>query len=215
MKKYSKDEAASLVVNCALQYQKELVNKSLVFLCLNRSNRVIPFEVSFREKNFMHLTGLKPVKFIDSNSGQHILSAPEFYNKCISKTITTSMFEFANDGTTDLKLEILPRVICKNLSANMIGNYDTYSPKLQTDKLVGKQSGIVGFVLDEDENKYLPNTLLNADIRDYSKSTLRIIATFRKNITDDKYQELTYKAKKVEWEKLKFPEQYEYLATLL
>ena len=74
----------------------------------------------------------------------------------------------------------------------------------------------MGFVeKDETPNVFIPNTVLKSDIRNYSKSTLRIIATFRKNITDDKYQELTYKANKVEWEKLKFPEQYEYLVTLL
>lgn len=139
-----------------------------------------------------------------------------FYERCTNQKLSLADFEFDEDKFAFLKLEALPIMVSKNLSAKMIGDYDTYNPKLKTDKLAGNVNAIMGFVeKDETPNVFIPNTVLKSDIRNYSKSTLRIIATFRKNITDDKYQELTYKANKVEWEKLKFPEQYEYLVTLL
>lgn len=58
-------------------------------------------------------------------------------------------------------------------------------------------------------NGYLPNTLLKGDIRQLTNNNLRIIATFRKDLQDIEYQEITYLAKKVEWSNLIFPDQYE------
>ncbi|MGN1419735.1 MAG: PBECR4 domain-containing protein [Acutalibacteraceae bacterium] len=212
---YSKRGAAAIVINSAMQYKSELLNRTLLFVSTDKHKNIRTFEVTFRERNYMHLTGLVPVEFIDHNGESHILSANEFFNKCITKTLQTNQFEFHKDGTTQLKLTVLPKMICKNLSATMIGDYDTFTPKLKTDKLVGKTSGIMGFTKDNIEHKFLPNTLLNADIRDLSTSTLRIIATFRKNATDEEYKELTYKAKKVEWDRIKFPEEIEYLKSFV
>ena len=212
---YSKKEAASIAVKCAIQYKDELLNRSLLFVCTDKHLKVYTFEASFRERNYMHLTGLVPIKFTDNNGEKHILSASEFFNKCITKTISPEHFDFHKDGTTQLKLAVLPKMICKNLSATMIGDYTSFNPKLKTDKLVGKTSGVLGFVQDSIENKFLPNTLLNADIRDLAEPTLRIIATFRKNETDEYYNELTYKAKNAELDKIKLPDNLKYLCTLI
>lgn len=212
---YSKKDAASIVIKGAIQYKEELLNKTLLFICTDKHKKVQTFEVTFRERNYMHLTGLVPINFIDHNNENHILSAKEFFNKCITKTLKTNQFDFNKDGTTHLKLCVLPIMISKNLSATMIGDYDTYTPKLKTDKMIGKMNGIMGFMKDKVENKFLPNTLLNADIRDLSKKPLRIIATFRKNENEIQYKEITYKAKKVEWDKITFPEEIVYLKPLI
>lgn len=208
---YTKKEAASIAIKGALQYKEELLNKTLLFICTDKHKKVHTFEVTFRERNYMHLTGLKPIEFVDNKGELHILTALEFFNKCITKTLKVEQFEFNEDGTTPLKLDVLLRMMCKNLSATMIGDYDTYAPKLKTDKLVGKVNGVMGFMVDKTENKFLPNTLLKADIRDLSKSTLQIVATFRKSETDEHYDEITYKAKNVEWNKIKLPIDIEYL----
>ncbi len=215
MAKYSKADAASIAIKCAAQYKSELANKTLLFLCQDKHKRILSFEFSFRERNYMHLTGLIPVEYIDNKNNKHILSAVEFYNKCISKTLQTNQFEFYKDGNTQLKLEVLPKMICKNLSAKMIGDYNTFTPKLQTDKLVGKIDGIMGFDLDKNENRYLPNTLLKADIRNLSTSTVRIIATFRKPINASSYQEITYKVNNIAWQNITLPENLNYLSDLL
>lgn len=212
---YSKKDAASIAIKGALQYKNELLNRTLLFICTDKHRNVRTFEVTFRERNYMHLTGLIPIKFIDHNGKKHILTAPEFFNKCITKTLSPNQFRFHTDGTTQLKLAVLPKMICKNLSAQMIGDYDTYTPKLKTDKLVGKMNGVMGFMMDDIEGKFLPNTLLNANISDLSKSTLRIVATFRKHETDELYEEITYKAKSVEWDRIKLPKEIEYLSSLI
>lgn len=63
---------------------------------------------------------------------------------------------------------------------------------------------------------HIPNTILNKDIRlctNYPQD--RIIAAFRKRREDVKYSEIVYIAKKVDWHKLKFPEEYTYLYNLI
>ena len=205
MKEFTKKEAVSIIVSSAKKYKNELEGRNLLFLCIDKHNKVFVQEVSFDDNNFLHLTGVNTS-----------LSPVMFYERCTNQKLSLADFEFDEDKFAFLKLEALPIMVSKNLSAKMIGDYDTYNPKLKTDKLAGNVNAIMGFVeKDETPNVFIPNTVLKSDIRNYSKSTLRIIATFRKNITEDKYQELTYKANKVEWEKLKFPEQYEYLVTLL
>lgn len=45
-------------------------------------------------------------------------------------------------------------------------------------------------------DEYAPNTLLNIDIRKYTSHPLKILAMFRKAISDTTYTECVYKAKK-------------------
>lgn len=213
----TKTQAASLVVKYSQSYKNELNNKNLLFLCLDKHKNPVFYEFSFRERNYMHLTGLVPVVFRDINGALHKLTANEFYDKCISGTLTDVQFEFKKDGTTPLKLTLLPQILTKNLSAKMIGNYDKYTPLLQTDKLVGKIDGVIGFEVDAKEGIYLPNTLLKANIKDLTNNTNRIIAAFRKDKNAEKYEELTYTAKNIEWDKVKsrLPKEYIYLKKLL
>ena len=41
---------------------------------------------------------------------------------------------------------------------------------------------------------------------------VRVIAVYRKRIADRKYEELTYKAKKIDLSKIKYPDTYSYLS---
>ncbi len=82
--------------------------------------------------NFLHLTGLKVKKhkynadgIENTNDSDDTISAKEFYEKCLAHRLSASDFEFARDGTTPLKLDVLPRLISKNLSATMIGDYNS------------------------------------------------------------------------------------------
>ena len=93
----------------------------------------------------------------------------------------------------------------------MIGDYNARRPALFTEKLVGGIRACVGFVYDRSRKCYVPNTVLNIDMRDNITNRLRIIATYRKNRKDDQYYEVVYKAKKIDWTKIKFPKEYEYL----
>ena len=72
-------------------------------------------------------------------------------------------FEFAKDGTTQLKLEVMPRLISKNLSATMICDYNSRNPKLVTDKLAGSTAACMEFVTTGPADRYVPNTVLKPE----------------------------------------------------
>lgn len=202
------EDAIKVVVKCAEQYEAELNKKSLLFFCTDKHKRVSTFEVSFHSWNYLHLTGLKAATDSDPNNP---LTAKRFYERCLNHSLSPTDIQFSEDGTTELKLDVLPRIICKNLKANSIGDFNQQGLRLFTEKLVGGQTACLGFTKELQANSYLPNTLLKGDIRQFTNNNLRIIATFRKDLQDFEYQEITYLAKNVKWDALTFPDQYESL----
>ena len=114
-------------------------------------------------------------------------------------------FWFSGDGTTTLKLQVLPFVLAKNLNANSFGNFGGNSIRLYTEKLAGGVKGCIGVVKDALPEHGVPNPLLNEDIRKISKNQMRIIDIYRKNISEEESREIVYKAKKIEWYKIVYP----------
>ena len=170
-------------------------------------------ELTFDASNFLHLTGLQPLETTDASGKLHKLTPAEFYNKCLDGKLRLQDFDFAADGTTPLKLDVLPSVINSNLSAKMIGDYNSANPKLFTEKLVGNVNACVGFVSTLPSGRYVPNTLLKVDIRTYAPNRARIVAIFRKNKMDVGYSEITYKAKNVDWSIIEYPTEFSYLSS--
>ena len=205
---YTKQDAIRIVTSCAEQYDINLTNKNLLILCMDKHKKVSYIEVSFEASNFLHLTGLK----LSMKSENEKMSALDFYERCLSHRLSPNDFEFATDGTSFLKLDVLPNIITKNLSASMIGDYNSCNPKLYTNKLVGGVTACIGFL--DAENKYVPNTVLKTDIRDLVSQTLRIIAIYRKDKFAEKYDEITYKQSKIDWDDVKYPNELLYLKDL-
>ena len=56
-----------------------------------------------------------------------------------------------------LKLDILPYVMNKSLSAGMIGDYNSANPKLYTEKLIGSVKACVEFV--SSNQRYVPTLM--------------------------------------------------------
>lgn len=210
MGKYTKEQAVSVIVKCAVLYQEHLANHNLLFLCMDKHRHLSVFEISFDGSNFLHLTGVK----INRNGPSPVAGAKDFYDRCLNHRLSVRDFEFAKDGTTALKLDVLPQMMSKNISATMIGDYNTRSPKLLTEKLAGNVRACMGFVSVKSSVRYVPNTLLKTDIRQNTSGTLRIIATYRKKMDQPLYRELTYAAKDIDLLSLNFPKEYEYLKTL-
>lgn len=209
MKKYSKAEAIKIVVSCAQAYSTELLNRSLLFVCQDKHKHISFIEFFFYDRNFLHLTGLKlKKKATEEAGGGDMQSAGDFFANCLAHRISPEDFEFAPDGTTALKLGILPFLVTKNLSANIVGNFSSLRPKLYTEKLAGGNKGCMGFCIDAITSNYVPNTVLNEDIRDNVDEWARVIAVYRKENSQEKYTEITYLAKKVDWDSIIFPERY-------
>lgn len=216
----TKKEALAVVFSCAADYKENLVNHSLLFLCQNKYKQTYCLEVTFDISNFQHLTGFKTEKIVPEGVAQNDtigkksakkMSAAHFFDLCIAKRLSENDFEFAEDGTTPLKMKILPHVVTKNLSANMVGEYNGWQPKLYTERVAGSVKGCVGFVRDRNVGRYVPNTLLEGDIREKTARPDRILVTYRKAHDEDKYSEIVYAAKKVEWDKVNLPAEYSYL----
>lgn len=199
----TKKEALSIVFLCASEYKKNLLNRSLLFVCANKHKNIYCLEVTCDASNFQHMTGFK--------TNELKISPSHFFTLCIDKRLTESDFEFSNDGTTPLKMQVLPNVVKRNLSANMIGDYNKLQPKLYTEKLAGGVKACVGFVRNNGIGRYVPNTVLAGDMRKKVNQQDRIILTYRKKRSDNRYSEIVYKAKKVDWSNINLPEQYKYL----
>ena len=207
MKKYIKTEAIAIVVKCAQIYKNELDGKTLLFICTDKHKNIVPVEFSFYGNNYMHLTGLKPPK----RSKDAALFANDFYRKCLEHKLSAEDFDFSEDGTTQMKLEVLPTIIAKHLQAKMIGDYDSAKPRLYTEKIAGSTNACMGFIFDEKLQQYVPNTVVKEDIRDLTCGTLRVIATYRKAIHATRYEERTYIAKKIGLSTVDFPADFAYL----
>ena len=134
----TKREALSVVYQCAHKYKSELMNHSLLFICTDKHKHTYAIEVTFDASNFLHLTGFQ--------TREQGISAGDFFRRCIDRRLSENDFDFAADGTTPLKLDVLPKLVSKNLSANMIGDYNGLQPKLYTEKLAGNVVGCMGFI---------------------------------------------------------------------
>ena len=181
-----KKEAIKIIVQCAKQYQKSLLNQNVMFVYYEKKyNKYCFFEATFLASNFCHLTG------VICNAG---LAPNDFFEKCIQHRLSPEDFEMRKDGTTKLKLDVLPSVIQIHKVSNMTGDYDKTGIQLYTEKLAGNIKGCMGFV--RSGNYFVPNTLLNQDIRDVTRRPQhRIVAAFSKGIKDKEYVTLCYIAK--------------------
>ncbi|MCD7822486.1 MAG: PBECR4 domain-containing protein [Oscillospiraceae bacterium] len=206
---YSKKNAIDIVVSCAEKYQDELNNRNLLFVCMDKHKQLSYIEVTFHDYSYMHMTGLRPAK--DNRSDSMSFSAAEFYERCLAHRLSPDDFEFSDKGTTTMKLDILPYIINKSLMANMVGDFSSMRPKLYTEKLAGGTKACVGFVKDEESGEYIPNTVLKEDIRNNVSDYVRVIVTYRKKISEEKYSEIVYFARKADWSKVVFSEEYSYL----
>lgn len=137
----------------------------------------------FLANNFKHLTGIKCKK---------TKSSIEFYKQCLNNKLSYKDIEVKLNGTTRLKLEILPQLVNIGRNAKLVANYDNSKINLYTEKIIGNVRCCIGFI--KKEKYYLPNTIIKQDIREIAeKNTInRIVVILEKNIKDKKYKSITY-----------------------
>lgn len=188
----NKTEALKIILETAQYYHENLENQRLLFI-YEKDKKLSHMEAIFISRNFLHLTGVKILN-------KKIKSSLMFYNLCLKNKLKISDFEFSKDGTTIMKLKILNNIIKISKSAKMIGDY-TYSKKyLNTQKLVGNIFGAIGFI--EKDGYYIPNTLLNEDIRTITLSRGKILAILKRDRNKYKYKKIIYIAKNIRMEQL-------------
>ena len=200
-KKFTKKEAVSIAISASRAYRDNFVGRRVLFLMTDKHRHVFSLEVGFDASNFHHLTGL----VLTDKSLSHL----DFYNHCISGRLKESDIGFAANGTTHQKLFVLPFVFRNaSLSASMMGSYNQSHPLLYTEKLVGGVKWALGFRDVTGHGDYVPDTLLEGDIRDQVRESFRIIATYTKTAEEPRFTHCVYKAKKVEYDRLIYPEDW-------
>jgi hypothetical protein len=197
----TKTDALRIVFSAVRVYTDNLLGRSLLFVCKRKSDgEIYYFEASFDASNFKHLTG-----FVSSISPGH------FYDMCMDRRLSEKDFEFDPNGTTPLKLAVLPRIVRKDLSARMIGDFNKSMPKLFTEKIAGGVSGCIGFIKTGNSGRYVPNTLLNEDIRRVTTDADKVLLIYRKYRKDPFYSERVYSAKDVDWSTMHLQGCFSYL----
>ena len=73
----------------------------------------------------------------------------------------------------------------------------------------------MGFRTDAVTGNYVPDTVLNEDIRNYTRKQVRVIAVLRTTPNSILFDEITYVAKDIDLTAIIFPERYQYLADII
>lgn len=166
---------------CAKLYDKNLSNRSVLFV-YGDFNNVKQIECVFKPNNYYHLSGV-------------VSSLPPvlFYERCLNNRLTYK--DFAPDlyGCYELKLSVLPQLMEIHKRAKMVSDFADNHIALQTDKLVGSVTAVLGF--KNVHGTYFPNTSMKSDIRDESQGKAeRLLCAYRKRISDKSYSEICYVA---------------------
>jgi len=177
----TKSQARRIIHNCAIAYRDSLVNRNVLFIA-ERDDILDYFEALFLASNYQHLTGV-----VIRNS----MTANAFYNRALDDRITENDFDFSSDGTTRMKLDVLPKLMKIHYIARMVGNYDGSGNYLMAEKIAGTTTAAMGFI--KEGLYYYPNSALKVDVKSITiKPFLKVSAVLVKDINSEKYRHMTY-----------------------
>lgn len=193
---YSKKEALLIIMDAAKIYHNNLENKDLLIVYKNDKN-METYEVGFLNSNFQHFTGT------DTN-----MSATKFYSAALNNRLKISDFEFKNNELTSQKIDILKNAVAFPETAKMIGIYNGPKVQLEADIGAGNVQCVMTFRHDDKkgDNWLYPVGVQKEDVRDVTTKS-PIIAILRKDSNDSIYNELTYKSKSINIDKLHIPKE--------
>lgn len=196
---YTRKDAIRILTVTAKDYKNILEGRNFLFVFRNRvDNNVDYFETLFLPKNFQHLTGVEYVF-----DGIVVREPIRFYNDCVDGRIRLDRIQFRKDGTTQLKLVALPKIVNFISSSKMTGLYNRVRPKLAVDRLSGTTNFCLGFA--RDGRYYAPSSCLLEEIRDLTDKPSQILAVMSKKSGESVYKDIRYVAKGLPFNKLKLP----------
>jgi len=164
---------------------ENLLGKNIMFVA-SKDDVTLSIETKFLPGNFRHLTGV-----ITS------LNSTRFFEAAKSNKISARDIEFARDGTTHKKLDVIYSLMNIHKTAKMAGDFESAHKVLISDKVAGTTTAVMGFVKDDDF--YVPNTVIKDDVRRIaSKPTLTMVAIFTKASQEKTYSDLSYLRKDVD-----------------
>lgn len=177
----NKEDVLKQVVSAARKYKSNLLGRNFLIVSKKRNEEFKYWELKFEKRQFKHLVGLETS-----------LSSNHFYEKSTKGKLSIRDFELKKDGTTQLKLEVLPLLMEFKDNVRVIGYFEDCSPRLMTEVLAGNNQGALGFVSD-DKEYLVPNTCLKCDTKHRTDSE-RIVMILSKKFADKEYVTVDYKA---------------------
>lgn len=203
MMRYTKEDARRMVLNCAKQYQKKLLNKKLLIIYRERKDQSIRFiEVVFYERNYQHLTG---VELLDQEGDVLRGQSINFYRKCIENKLSVNEIKFRDDGTTPLKLTALPVLMDVTKITKITGDYNNVRPYLFVDKVMGNVNFCLG--LTKEQETYVPSSALLEDMKHFVNTPSQVLAILEKEIYTEIYDRIKHVAKGLNLNNLRLPDE--------
>lgn len=189
--KFTKEDARRQVLNCAKLYQQKLLNKKFIIIYRERKDNTIQYiEVVFHKRNYQHLTGLE---LVDKHGNVIRKQSINFFRKCIENKLGINEIKFKGDGTTQLKLAALPKLMDITKTTKITGDYNNTRPYLYVDKVMGGVNFCLG--LSKEKNQYVPSSALLEDIRKLTNSPSQVLLILQKQEKDSKYYKIRHVAK--------------------
>lgn len=173
-------------------YKENLQNKNLLIM-YEKDNKIEYIEILFLARNFMHLTGVRSTE---------IKKANQFYQACLANKLNRKTLNMKEDGTTQLKMDIISNMIKSNEEWKIIGLYNRAKEKLKTDIVLGKENMCLGLI-KEVSHYYIPNTLLKEDIRKITNESNVIVGILKKEKEERIYQNVIEVNKNIEIERIR------------
>lgn len=212
MHSYTKEEARTIVMQCAKSYNKKLAGRKFIFIYRDKAdNNIKFFEVYFGKENYQHLTGLELLD-ADGKVREHV--AELFYEKCLNNRLGKNEIRFKQDGTTNLKLAALPMLTKIQEVTKIAGGYNGIRPYLVADKIVGNVNFCLGLLQDSKYDYYVPVSSLLEDIKKLTNEPSQVLAIFSKDNLENIYKKICHVAKGVNLNHLTIPEQIMELISL-
>jgi len=80
MHSYTLDEARNIVMRCAKQYERNLLNKKFLIIYRDKKDNLVKsLEIHFGKENYQHLT---EIELVDKRGNVRKHVAELFYEKC-------------------------------------------------------------------------------------------------------------------------------------
>lgn len=176
----------------------EYANTTLLFIFREKKSEEYDYyEVRFGKNNFMHLAGIK----------SRTLSAVEFYEACVNKTIKREECNPRRDSNTMYaKVAIIEQMLdLRNSKCYKIGAKNLVTRDNDFEMATGNANGVVGYdsriktrgtqKIDEKKSP-IPTTLLNNPITDYCLRPQKIMFILQKSDGESTYNKLFFEIKK-------------------
>lgn len=210
MHSYSLEEARKIVMDCAKQYEKNLLNKNFIIIYRDKlSNQIKDLEVFFGKENYQHLTGIELIDE-DGNIREHVSKL--FFEKCIKNTLSKEEFQMKKDGTTNLKLQALPTIMEIHKVTKIAGDFDYSRPFLVADKVVGNINFCLGLKCINEF--FVPVSALMENIKSITTNQSQVLAILSKEAADLIYSNIRHVAKGLNLNNLVIPENIKSKITL-